>query len=136
MPTYLHIHEARTDTHQRLYRSEYELRSVDYELSREVNAKGEIDSDMRGGRIRAVIDGFGGDDLFHWLFRPDIEENGEIVTVEAGERMVEKLRFSRAKAVGYRLHFDAGMQDAVAAIVTIDAKEIETDNELFYERKR
>jgi len=136
MHTYLHIHEARTDTHQRLYRSRYELRGVDYELSRTVNSRGELDSDMRGGRIRAVIDGFGDEDLFHWLFRPDIEECGEIVTVEGGERMVEKLRFSRAKAVGYRLHFDAGARNSVAAVVTIDAREIETDNELFYERRR
>lgn len=136
MPTYLYLHRTRTDTHQRVFRSEYELRHVDYELSRRVNSKGEIDSEVTGGRIRAVINGFGGEDLFHWLFRPDLEERGEIVTVDRQERMIEKLTFSRAKALSYRLHFDAGTQDTVAAIVTIDAKEIVTDNDLYYEKRK
>lgn len=136
MSTYLYIHKERTDTEQRFFRREYELRQADWELSREVNSKGEITSDVTGGRIRAVINGFGNEDLFHWLFRPDIEERGEIVTVDRHERMIEKLTFSGAKAVGYRLHYDAGTQDAVAAIVTIDAKKIVTDNDLYYEKTR
>lgn len=135
MPTYLYLHQEHTDTHQRRFRSEYELRHADYELSRAVSYKGEIMSDVTGGQIRAVIDGFGGDDLYHWLFRPDIEENGEIVTVDHNERVIEKFTFSRAKAVGYRLHFDAGTKDAVAAVLTIDAKEIVTDNNLTFERR-
>lgn len=136
MSTYLYIHRSRTDTEQRFFRSEYELRHADWELSREVNGKGEIVSDMTGGRIRAVINGFGGDDLFRLLLRPDIVEKGEIVTVDRNERMIEKLTFSRAKVVSYRLHFDANTPDAVATIVTIDAKEIVTDNDLHYEKRK
>jgi len=56
MPTYLYIHESRTDSPQHRFRSEYELRTMDYELRREVNGKGEIVSDVAGGKIRAVID--------------------------------------------------------------------------------
>ncbi len=58
--------------------------------------------------------------------RPDIVEKGEIVTVDCNERMIEKLTFSGAKVVSYRLHFDANTQDAVAAIVTIDVKGTKT----------
>lgn len=136
MPTFLHIHRARTDTHQRRYRNEYELRHMDYELNREVNYKGEITSEIVGGTIRAVIDGFGDEDLFHWLFRPDIEEEGEIVTMDLNERVIEQFLFNRAKATGYRLHFDANTKDAVAAIVTIEAKEIVTDNDLDFEKRK
>jgi hypothetical protein len=136
MPTYLNIHRARTDSHQRQFRSRYELRHMDYELNREVNHRGELISEATGGKIRVVIDGFGDDDLFHWLFRPDIEENGEIVTMDLRERVIEKFLFYKAKATSYRLHFDANTKNAVSAVVVIDAKEIETDNNLFYKRKK
>ena len=135
MSTYLYFHSLRTDSSQHRYRDRYELRHVDYELTRSVNSKGEVASDVSGGQIRAVLDGFGDDHLFHWLFRPDIEENGEIVTLDIHERTIETFSFSRAKAVGYRLHFDAHAKDSVAAVLTIEASEIATDNELTYEHR-
>ena len=41
---------------------------VDYEFSRAVTRKGEINSDVRGGRIRVVIEGFADSLLLAWLF--------------------------------------------------------------------
>ena len=135
MPVYLYIHRSPTGTRQHRFRERYELRHIDYELHREVNSKGEIISDVLGGVIRVVIHGFGDEGLFHWLFRTDTEENGEIVTTDDYEKVIEKFSFSRAKATGYKLHFDAYMKNPVAAVLTIEAKEIATDNNLFYEHK-
>lgn len=136
MPTYLYLHrEQTTDKVRKRFRNAYEVRQVEYELSRKTNHKGEIISDICGGRIKVVIDGFGDDALFHWLFRPDMEEDGEIVTLDTHEKGIEKFSFGRARATGYRLHFDANMKDAVIAILTIDAKEITTDNDLNYEQR-
>jgi hypothetical protein len=135
MPTRLYIHSERTDTEQHRYRGEYELTHADYELAREVNHRGEIASEVFGGRIRVVMDGFGDETLFRWLFRTDIEENGEVVTSDAHERVIEKFEFAGASATGYRLHFDANTKSAVAVVLTIDAKEIKTDNDLTYKRR-
>jgi hypothetical protein len=111
------------------------VRHFDYELHREINSKGEIVSDVLGGTIRVVIDGFGDNGLFHWLFRPDMEENGEIVVMDEYEKVIEKLTFARAKAKGYKLHFDAHVKAPAISILTIEAKEITTDNDLFFERR-
>lgn len=132
MPTYLYLHKQRTDTEQHRYRGEYELRHADYELSRNVDHKGEIVSDIMGGRIRVVIDGFGDEEIFSWLFDPAKQENGEIVTTDGNETVLEKFTFAKAKAVKYRLHFDANTKDAVLAVLTIDAGEITTESELYY----
>ncbi|NDV64649.1 type VI secretion system tube protein TssD [Bacteroides sp. 224] len=135
MPTYLHIHKSRTDSPQNLFRERYEVRHFDYELRRETNSKGEIISDVLGGVVRVIMDGFGDNGLFHWLFRPDVEENGEIVTTDEHERIIEKFTFAKAKAKGYKLHFDASVKTSAVSILTIEAKEITTDNDLFFERK-
>lgn len=135
MPTYLYIHKQRTDTEQHRYRSEYELRHADYELSRNIDHKGEIISDVTGGRIRVVIDGFGDEDIFSWLFDPAKQENGEIVTTDGNEAVLEKFAFTKARAIKYRLHFDAGTKEAVSAVLTIDAGEITTENELYYQSR-
>jgi len=135
MPNFLHIHPLRTDTSQNWYRDVYRLSKVDYELSRNVNNKGETVSDLKGGRIVATLEEFGDSNLFHWLFRPDILEQGEVVTTDLQERVIEKFHFARAKLAGYRLHFDANTKNAIFAVLTIDAAEISTDNNLFFETK-
>jgi hypothetical protein len=136
MPTYLYLHSVRTDTEQRRFRSEYILRHVDYELSRDVNSRGEITSGTMGGRIRLVMDGFGDETLFAWICSPGREENGEIVTMDPHERVIEKFSFARAKATGYRLHFDANIKEAVSVILTIEAGEIATDSDLYFQHQQ
>jgi len=131
----LYVHKDRTVSPQNLFQGIYELCHFDYELYRETNAKGEIISDTLGGIIRVVIGGFGDNVLFHWLFRTDIEENGEIVTIDKHEQVIEKFSFSRAKIRGYKLHFDTHAKPPVATILTIEAKEIVTDKDLFFEKK-
>ncbi len=134
MPTYLHIQQLQTDTEQHRFREHYELRHVDYELYRETNSQGEITSEVSGGTIRIVLDDFSNNALFRWLSRQDMEENGEIVTMD-GETVLEKFSFKRARLTGYKLHFDAHVKDSVVSILTIQAKEITVDNESLYETK-
>lgn len=135
MPTYLYIDELRTDTAQKRYRNEYELRHVDYELSRVVNHKGEVTSDVAGGKIRMVMDGFGDEDLFNWLFDSVKRRNGEVVTTDVQEKVIEKFSFANAKAVKYRLHFDANTKEAVSVVLVIEAGELVTDRELFFKSR-
>ena len=135
MKSYLHIHQSRTDSPQHLFRERYTLRHFDYELHRETNAKGEITSDVLGGIIRVVIDDFGDNGIFRWLFLPNMLESGEIVTTDEHERVIEKFTFAKAKAKGYKLHFDASVKTSAVSILTIEAKEITTDNDLFFEKK-
>ena len=135
MPTYLQIQKMRTDTEQHLFRERYELRHVDYELQRKINSKGEIISDVSGGVIRVVLDDFGNSGLFRWLARQDIEENGEIVTTDGYEKVLEKCSFKKARLTGYKLHFDANVKDSVVSILTIKAKEIIAGSEPLYETR-
>jgi len=136
MPTYLYLHKENDEGLQKKFRGVYELRHVDYELSRTVNNKGEIMSDIRSGDIRVVIDGFGDETLFNWLFGGYLQyENGEVVTMDEHERVIEKFSFGKAQAQKYRLHYDANAKNSVASSLTIEAREITTDKELYYESK-
>lgn len=136
MPTYLYLHQENSKGPQKKYRGVYELRHVDYELSRTVNRKGDIMSDIRSGDIRVVINGFGDETLFNWLFGGYLEhENGEIVTLDENERVIEKFSFGGAVAQKYRLHYDANARSAIAASLSIKAETITTDKELYYESK-
>lgn len=136
MPTFLYIYEFRTDVARGRYCSEYALRYADYELSRSVNHKGEITSDVAGGRIRVVIDGFGDENLFAWLFDPAKRMNGEVVVTDSHEKVTEKFIFSDARAVQYKLHFDANTEDAVSAIVVMEAGEIAANMDINYQSKK
>ncbi len=132
MPTYLYLHRQNAGTVPYHYRNRYEVRHVDYELNRNVNHKGEIVSDITGGNLRIVLEGFGDEALFSWLFDPSKEENGEIVTTDTDKTVIEKFTFDKAKAIRYRLHFDAGSRESVSAVITIEAGEIVTEGELYY----
>lgn len=133
MPTYLYLHKEENDTVRNEFRGEYELCGADYEFTRDASYKGEVVSEMKGGIIKVTINGFGDELLFNWLFRPDMRKDGEIVTVDIRERVIEKLSFAKARAVKYNLRFDSGT--ATAAVLTIDAEEMATDNDLYYERR-
>ena len=86
MQTYLYIHRENTAGPQERYRSTYPLKHVDYELSRAVGRKGEVLSDVQGGKIRMVIDGFADSQLMAWIFDAVRREDGAIVTVDEREK--------------------------------------------------
>ncbi|MGL5920152.1 MAG: type VI secretion system tube protein TssD [Bacteroidales bacterium] len=111
------------------------LRVVDYELNRAVTRKGEINSGIRGGRIRVVIDGFADSLLLAWLFNAFRKEDGSIVTLDENERSVEKLRFANASATSFRMNYDSRTKCGVTVMMIIEAKEIITDNDLHFECK-
>jgi hypothetical protein len=135
MPYFLHIHPQRTDSPQNWFRDAYRLRQADFELNRNINYKGDAVSDLKGGRITAVLEGFGDENLFDWLFRSDVKKSGEVIKTDIYETVIEKFHFAKAALSGYRLQFNADSDEATSAILTIDANEITTDNELYYEAK-
>lgn len=135
MTTYLYIDELFTGTAQKRYRNGFELRQVDYELNRAISQSGVIISDVTGGRIKAVIHGFGNEDLFNWLFDPAKKKSGEVVTTDSFEKVIGKFTFTNARAIKYRLHYDANTKSGISAELVIEAGEIATENELQYKRK-
>lgn len=135
MHSYLHIHRENTAGPQERYRGTYELRSMDYEFSRAVTRKGEINSDVRGGRIRVVIEGFADSLLLAWLFDTVKREDGAIVTLDENERSVEKLHFAKASVTSFRINYDSRAKHGVTVIVIIEAKEIVTDKDLHFESR-
>ena len=135
MQIYLQINKKNTDLSPTENWGRYELRVVDYELDRAVTRKGEINSGIRGGRIRVVIDGFADSLLLAWLFNAFRKEDGSIVTLDENERSVEKLRFANASATSFRMNYDSRTKCGVTVMMIIEAKEIITDNDLHFECK-
>jgi hypothetical protein len=135
MPLFLRLHPLHTDSVQSLFRDTYPLREVNYELTRNVSGhRDNFISELKGGKITAVLDGFGDENLFRLLFSHDIVETGEVVSIDIQERVIDKFRFSRAKFLGYRLNFDASSKEEITTTLTIEAKEISSDNDLFFEK--
>ncbi|WP_455593526.1 type VI secretion system tube protein TssD [Bacteroides sp.] len=135
MQTYLYLHKENVNIPQAQYRGKYLLKHMDYELSRSVGRKGEIVSDVCGGEIRVVIDGFADSTLFGWLFDTFRKEDGEIVVLDEHEKTVSKLHFAVATARQFRLNYDSRVKEGLVTIFIIEAKEIVTDNDLFFQKK-
>lgn len=135
MQTHLYLHKENTDLPQSEYRGKYPLKHYDYSLSRTVGRKGEITSGVCGGEIRIVIDGFADATLLGWLFDTFRQENGAIVTLDEHETTFVKLQFAGASVRSYRMNYDSRVKKGVATIIVIEAKEIETDNDLFFKNR-
>lgn len=135
MQTHLYIHKENGGTPQVKYRSSYLLKHVDYALSRATNRKGEVNSELRGGEISIVIDGFADYTLLRWLLDPIIKEDGEIVTMDEHVQNISKFQFSGATIRNFRMNYDSRMKSGLSTLITIDAKEIVTDNELNFQNR-
>lgn len=136
MQTYLYLHREHTSGPQERYRGKYLLKQMDYNLSRAVGRKGEIISDVQGGNIRVAINGFADAILLAWLYDSMRKEDGAIVTIDEEEKVVNKLHFSEASASTFRLNYDSRVREGAITLVTINAKEIKTDNDLYFERRK
>lgn len=133
MITYLYIHRENAAGPQERYRGTYRLKHVDYELSRAVGRKGEVISDVRGGRIRIVVDGFADSLLMAWLFDAVRREDGALVTMDENEKVISKLYFDGASVEKFRFNYDSRVKEGTATMLTIVAREIITDNDLHFE---
>lgn len=135
MQTHLYLHKENIDLPHGVYRGKYPLKHFDYGLSRNVGRKGEITSGVCGGEIRIVIDGFADATLLGWLFDTFRKEDGAIVTLDEHETTFAKLQFSGTSVRSYRMNYDSRVKKGVVTIIVIEAKEIVTDNDLFFKNK-
>lgn len=135
MQTYLYIHKENTGIPQVQYRGKYLLKHLDYDLCRSVGRKGEIISDVRGGEIRVVIDGFADATLLAWVFDPCRKENGSIVTMDEYEQDIAQLCFTGASAKNFRVNYDSRVKEGVSTILTLEVKEMMTDHDLHFENR-
>jgi hypothetical protein len=132
MPIMLHLHQESDEGYRKQFRASYELRQSDCELYRSVDRNGDPVSPWQGGVLRMVVDGQGDETLLRWV--TGLPEDGEIVTINAAERVIEKLGFARARVLRYRLHFDSYGR-GVTALVTAEAKVISTENDIIYQSR-
>ena len=135
METYLYIHKKSTNTSHVEYRSKYVIKHVEYVLSRETNSRGEIDSELRGGEISIVIDGFAEPAMVSWLVDPMRKECGEVVINDSFTESVSKFQFAGATLSNFRMNYDSRMKSGLSTLITIVAKEIVTDNDLNFEKR-
>ena len=108
MQTHLYLHKENTDLPHDEYRGKYPL---------------------------IVIDGFADATLLGWLFDTFRKEDGAIVTLDEHETTFAKLQFSGASVRSYRMNYDSRVKKGVVTIIVIEAKEIVTDNDLFFKNK-
>lgn len=135
MQTYLYLFKKETDTPQEQYSGKYLLKHVDYDFFRAASRKGEITSDVQGGEIRVVIDGFADAALAGWIFSPYKKESGVIVTRDEEENPVTLLQFSDASLSNFRMNYDSRVKEGLATLLTIKVGEIITDNDLYFQNR-
>jgi hypothetical protein len=128
---YLKLHkQSSSNSINRAFRDSFEVTYCEYELSKQLNKKGEVDSVLMGGNIRLSIPLLPDEALMHWLF--DIKQivNGEITTQNTQKEVVEKIFFKEARIVDFRFHYESmGIQNA-STLITVNAQQISLgDNE-------
>lgn len=136
MQTYLHIHPTPTSSAQMRYRGTYSLLSADYELSRTVGRRGDSLSELKGGKIRVAISGALDSQLMSWVVDSVRAEDGMIHTLDESERTISKLHFRGGKVRAMQLSYDSQLKDGLVTVLTFEAQEISSDNDLYFERKR
>lgn len=135
MQTYLQIHGENTAGPQARYRAIYKLKYAEYEFHRVIGRKGEIISDIKGGIIQVGLRGFADSFLIQWIFDSFKKENGVIVTMDEQERVIEKFQFMEARAYGFRMNYDNRLKESIVTMVTLEARQIATDNEIYFQLK-
>lgn len=135
MQTHLYLHQEHSGTPQAKFRGRYELRHVAYELWRETNHKGDVASELQSSEIHLVIKGFADTLVFAWLFDPYRKEDGEIVSMNSREQVIEKLKFEGAAITDYRMHYDSRVKEGLVTLLTIKVKRVSTDNDLYNQSK-
>lgn len=135
MANYLYIHRENTQGPQARFRGAYEVRSVDFELQRGISRRGEAAGSLRSGNLRVVLNGFADGLLLSWLFDTLREEDGEIVSTDGAEQVLEKMAFRHARLIDFRTHYDSRVSEGLITLLTIQAGEIATDNDLHYSER-
>ena len=130
MQSYFYLHKENTEGPQERYRNTYVLQTVDYEFHRSVDKRGEIISELKGGKITITIDGFADSLLLAWLFDDYIKEDGAIIMMDENEKDIEKLHFSNATVSSFHMNYDSKSDNGVSTSITIRAKEMKTDKDL------
>lgn len=64
-----------------------------------------------------------------------VRKDGAIVTLDEHETTFAKLQFAGASVKSYRMNYDSRVKKGVVTIIVIEAKEIATDNDLFFTNK-
>lgn len=122
--SYLKIGKPETDNPMGLFRYRYEIIHSEYSFSQEMNAQGQVTSDIKGETIQVALPTVPTERLINWMLNPDLYENGEIVLYN-GEEVVNKIYFSDARCIKLHIHYQPLGPSSIITQLSINAQHIE-----------
>jgi hypothetical protein len=85
----------------------YNLLSCDYQLYKNIDRDGEVNSDLRGGLFTMFVIGEPSDELLAWMFDHAKKYNGEVSVMDDSEETLEQIYFEDARLVYLYIHYKA-----------------------------
>lgn len=103
---------------------DYELLNFAHEFHQDIDEKGKVLSDVRGGTISALIDGFPSQELIKWGVEPRVYHDGEIVVMDPDNNILEKIEFRYAACTLFKIHFTDAGKAYCSTKISINAKHL------------
>jgi len=128
---FLKLKIPQNDNVQGLSWERYEIVDADYQLFKEINRSGEVNSDLKGGMIAASVSGVPSQELLAWMFDNFKRFNGEITVMDISEETIEQVYFDNARLTGLMLHYKAENQPNTVTRLSIVADKLQINNAYF-----
>ena len=104
---------------------EFNVLSVDYSLSQDIDATGRPSSITRGGTITVSVEGNNSTELFEWMCNSFERKDGSIVFIKRdSDATLKELKFKEGYLVAFNENFNSVGKDPLSVTFTISAKEI------------
>jgi hypothetical protein len=108
----------------------YELLHCDYQFYQQIDDRGKVNSEVRGGQIRLVLDTLPTEELIEWGLSRDKRHAGEIglCSPDASESVIEKLLFEDGWCTSFNISYTEDGSSFVKTILVITAQYLTLGN--------
>lgn len=83
----------------------YELLNFNHSFYQDIDINGKVLTDVRGGTISILVDGYPTQELIDWGLESRRYHNGEIIVVDTNNNILEKLEFKEAACTFFKIHY-------------------------------
>ncbi len=112
----------------------YELASFIHHFHQDVDQNGKVLSDVKGGTITVMIEGFPSQELIDWGIESRSYHSGEIVVVDSAGDSLEKIKFEQGACTFFKVHYiNTGRAYCITKLV-IEAREVKAGDEIELKR--
>lgn len=107
-----------------LQKDGYELMSFTNHFHQDIDEKGKVLSEVKGGTISILIDGFPSQELVDWGVESKTYHSGEIIVLDSDNNIMEKIQFEQGACTLFKIHYKNVGKAYCATKLVIESRNI------------